>query len=95
MRLVIIKETNTVGKDNRFHDDLDLSSVNFPENFWALQWYDNNTGHIEFNSPMIQNEEITELPSWATDCLPMWQVAEDARIAEELAEEQAYAQSQQ
>jgi len=83
MRLVILAETNTVGKDNIFYDNLDLSSCNLPENLWALQWYDNNTGHIEYDSPMIQNDEITELPSWATACVSVWQVAEDARIAEE------------
>ena len=83
MRLVILKETNTVGKDGMFYDNLDLSSCNLPNNLWALQWYDNNTGHIEYDSPLIQNDEITELPSWANQCINVWQLAEDARIAEE------------
>lgn len=82
MRLVILKETNTVGKDNMFYDDLDLSSCGLPNNLWALQWHD-NTGHIEYDSPLIQNDEITELPSWANQCINVWQLAEDARIAEE------------
>lgn len=96
MRLIIIKETNTVGKDGMFYDDLDLSSCQLPENLWALQWYDNNTGHIEYDSPLIQNDDITELPSWANQCINVWQLAEDARIAEEArlqAEAQAAAEA--
>jgi len=81
MRLVIMKETNTVGKDNVFCEDLDLSSCGLPDNLWALQWYDNNTGHIEYDSPMIQNDEITELPSWATSCVSVWQAKIDAEQA--------------
>lgn len=83
MRLVILKETNTVGKNGWFYDNLDLTSCNLPENLWALQWYDNNTGHIEYNSPLLQNDEITELPTWANECLSIWQVAEQARLAAE------------
>jgi hypothetical protein len=89
MRLVILKETNTVGKDNVFYDDLNLSSCNLPSNLWALQWDDNNIGHIEYDSPMIQNEEITELPTWANACVEVWQLAkeaEEARLAAEAEE---------
>jgi len=85
MRLVILKETNTVGKDNIFLDDLDLSSCGLPENLWALQWYDNNTGHIEYDSPMIQNTDITELPSWAYPCIIIWQEKKDQILAEQAA----------
>ena len=85
MRLVILKETGTVGKDNETYDNLDLSSCNLPNNLWALQWYDNNTGHIEYDSPMIQNDEITELPDWANACINVWQAAKEAAIAEEAA----------
>lgn len=88
MRLVILKETSTVSKDGEPFDDLDLSSCNLPSNLWALQWYDNNTGHIEYDSPMIQNDEITELPSWATLCINVWQAKKDA-IAQEQAEAEA------
>jgi hypothetical protein len=97
MRLVVIKETNTVLKDGQGYNDLDLSSVAFPENFWALQWYDNNTGHIEYNSPMIQNDEITSLPSWANDCIAIWQIAydeEQAAIAAAIAAAEAEAQQE-
>lgn len=96
MRLVIMKETNTVGKDNVFVEGLDLSSCGLPDNLWALQWYDNNTGHIEYDSPMIQNDEITELPSWATSCVSVWQTARDAELAaqaEAEAEAEAAAQA--
>jgi hypothetical protein len=101
MRLVIIKETNSVGKDDVFYNDLDLSSCGLPENLWALQWYDNNTGHIEYNSATIQNDNITELPSWSNNCIAVWQTAHDeeqARIAElealaaQIAAEQAAAE---
>lgn len=85
MRLVILKETSTVGKDGYFHDNLDLSSCNLPSTLWALQWYDNNTGHIEYDDPMIQNDEITELPAWATACVAVWEAKEALRLAEEAA----------
>lgn len=85
MRLVIIKETGTVGKDGETYDDLDLSSCNLPNNLWALQWYDNNTGHIEYDSPMTQNDEITELPDWANACINVWQATKEAAIAAEAA----------
>jgi hypothetical protein len=81
MRLIILKETGTVGKDGETYDDLDLSSCNLPNNLWALQWYDNNTGHIEYDSPMIQNDEITELPDWTNACINVWQAAKEAAIA--------------
>lgn len=89
MKIVIVKETNTVGKDGVFYDNLDLSSCGLPNNLWALQWYDNNTGHIEYDSPMIQNDEITELPAWATASIDVWQVAEDAKQAEIAAQQAA------
>lgn len=99
MRLVIIKETNSVLKDNKNYDNLNLLSVAFPENFWALQWYDNNTGHIEYDSPMIQNDEITKLPTWANDCVAIWQTAYDeeqaAIAAAEAARLAAEAEAQQ
>lgn len=71
MRLTIINETNTVGKDSAFYDDLDLTQCQIPNNIWALQW-DGSSGHIEFNTP-IPNEDITSLPAWATACLSVWE----------------------
>ena len=81
MKLTILTETQTVGKDGIFIDNLDLSSCGIPNNVWALQWNENgdNTGHIEFDTP-IPNEEINSLPLWANNCLDVWQVAYDASI---------------
>lgn len=94
MRLVIIKSTNTVGKDGDFRDDLDLSGCGLPANFWALQWNERggDTGHIEYNSPTIQNDNITELPVWATACVAVWQAKLDQEAAE-IAAAQAAAQA--
>lgn len=85
MRLVILGITKTVGKDGVFRDNLDLSNCNLPNNFWALQWNErsDNTGHIEYDSPLIQNDEITQLPSWANNCIAVWQAQLDQE-AEEL-----------
>ena len=78
MRLVIIVD-GTVGKEGLFYP-CDLSSCGLPQNFWALQWeeWEPNKGHIEFNSPLIPNQEITQLPSWVDCCLSKWQEAYDA-----------------
>lgn len=88
MKLTIIKEDNSVGKDGKIFGPIDLSACSFPENFWALQW-DGSKGHIEYNSPMIQNDEITELPAWTSACLDAWQSAYDEEQAEIAAAEQA------
>jgi len=100
MRLVIVGPDNAVGKDGVFYADLDLSQCGLPENFWALQWNErgNNTGHIEYNSPLIDNTTITELPAWANACLAVWQTKADEVAAEEaarIAAEQAAAQQNQ
>lgn len=97
MRLVILQD-GTVGKDGVFYETLDLSGCGLPQNFWALQWneHGDNTGHIEYNSPMLDNTAITELPDWATACVAVWQVAKDAQdaaIAEAAAEEAPTAQA--
>lgn len=77
MRLTIVTETSTVGKDRVFYDDLNLTQCQIPNNVWALQW-NNNAGHIEFNTT-VPNEDITSLPAWATACLAVW----DAKDYEE------------
>jgi len=84
MRLVIIKPDNSVGKDGVFYADLDLSQCNLPNNLWALQWNEkgNNTGHIEYDSPLIDNTPITELPEWANACVAVWQAKVDQEAAE-------------
>jgi hypothetical protein len=77
MRLTIITETSTVGKDGVFYDDLNLTQCQIPSNVWALQW-SGSSGHIEFNTP-IPNQEITSLPAWANACVAVW----DAKDYEE------------
>jgi hypothetical protein len=79
MKLSIVVADNAVTKDGKGHGDLDLSACNIPENVWALQWED-TSGHIEYNSALVQNDNITELPAWATACLLKWQEAEDAEL---------------
>lgn len=84
MRLVIIGVDNCVGKDGVFYSNLDLSQCGLPDNFWALQWNEkgNNMGHIEYNSPLIDNTAITEIPDWANACLAVWQEKADYEAAE-------------
>ena len=71
MRLTIITETSTVGKDSTFYNELNLTKCQIPSNVWALQWH-GNSGWIEFNTP-ISNENITNLPAWANSCLDIWE----------------------
>jgi hypothetical protein len=84
MRLVIIKD-GTVSVSDQSLDKLDLSQCGLPENFWALQWEEHapNTGHIEYNSSLIDNTPITELPVWANACIAVWQAEIDRQAAEQ------------
>jgi hypothetical protein len=45
-----------------------------PENVHALQWFD-VTGWIEYKDG-APNEDITELPAWATTCVQEWEAAD-------------------
>jgi len=93
MRITIIGVDNAVGVNGDFRNDLDLSQCGLPTNFWAFQWNKNggNTGEIEYNSPMIQNDSVMEIPAWANACVAVWQAkldqeateAEAARVAAE------------
>ena len=92
MRISIIGVDNTVGIDGVFREGLDLSQCGLPANFWAFQWGERGqkSGHIEYDSPMIQNDPVTEIPVWATACIAVLQAqldqeAEAARIAAEQA----------
>jgi hypothetical protein len=92
MRITIVSADNAVGVDGNFRDGLDLSQCGLPVNFWAFQWSQNgdNTGEIEYNSPMIQNDLVTEIPAWATACVVVWQAKLDQEAAEaEAAEAEA------
>ena len=71
MRLTIVTETSSLGKNGVFYDDLNLTQCQIPSNVWALQW-EENSGWIEFDTP-IPNEDITSLPAWANSCLAIWE----------------------
>lgn len=83
MRITIINEDGAVGVNEEFYFDLDLSECELPESFWALQWNERggDRGHIEYNSPDIQNDLITELPTWAMSCVNVWQAKKDEALA--------------
>lgn len=78
MILTIVPEDGLVIVDNVMkHQPLDLSGCGIPENVHALQWY-GAKGWIEFNradpfAPKPQNQEITVLPEWATNCVTVWE----------------------
>lgn len=97
MRLVIVGPDNAVGKDGVFYGNLDLSQCGLPANFWALQWNErgDNTGHIEYDSPLIDNTPITQLPAWANACVDVWQTRADQVAAELAAAELAAAEAAQ
>lgn len=78
MRLTIIPSDQAVYVDTVCKMPIDLSSCGIPSNIHALQWY-STRGWIEFSddgnpfTPKPPNQEITELPSWATNCVTKWQ----------------------
>jgi hypothetical protein len=73
MKLTIIPVDGSVGEDEVFYNNLDLSSCAIPANVHALQW-DGVAGWIEFNES-TPNEEITSLPAWANCCMTKWTAA--------------------
>jgi hypothetical protein len=86
MKLTIIPVDGNVTKDGKTYLKLDLSFCGIPADVHALQWeeYEPNKGHIEFKSPLVQNQDITELPVWANACLAKW---DEFKTAEEAAEQ--------
>jgi len=74
MNLVIIPIDGAVYIDGVCRSELDLSAA--PANVHALQWK-NDKGWIEFkdldDGTKPQNQAITELPEWATNCVQVWQ----------------------
>jgi hypothetical protein len=91
MKLTIITADNAVYKDSVSYLNLDLTSCGVPNNVSALQWQD-NAGWIEDKSPLVQNQNITELPAWASACVAKW---DEAKAAEEAAKEAALLATQQ
>lgn len=81
MKITIIPEDGAVYKDGVSYSNLDLSFVD--ASIHALQWT-GSAGWIEFkeneNGEKAQNEKITSLPNWVTDCLSLW---DGAKIAED------------
>lgn len=78
MRLTIIPSDGFVSVDgDQKFQLLDLSGCGIPAGVHALQWYDTR-GWIEFSddddpfTPKPPNEDITELPTWATACVQVW-----------------------
>jgi len=70
MKLTIIPADGSVGENDVFYSELNLSSCGIPANVHALQWQD-TAGWIEYNTT-IPNETITELPAWANCCMTKW-----------------------
>jgi len=69
MQLTIIPIDGNVTKDRAGYSNLDLSSCAIPSDVRVLQWQ-GTSGWLEFWDK--QNEDITELPSWANGCLAKW-----------------------
>ena len=93
MKITIVGDT--VGVDENFRDGLDLSQCGIPENFWAFQWSERggDTGHIEYDSPDVANEQVTAIPAWATACVAVWQAKLDQEAVELAAAEAAAAEA--
>ena len=79
MRLTIIPDDNFVAVNgDSSHQPLDLTPCNVPPEVHALQWYENR-GWIEFDdpadpfAPKPPNQDITELPQWANNCVQVWE----------------------
>ena len=79
MRLTIIPSDGFVNVDgNPKFQPLDLSGCGIPTDVHAMQWYDTR-GWIEFNdptdlfAPKPPNQDITELPQWANNCVQVWE----------------------
>lgn len=72
MRLTIIRPDKAVYVDSVCYSSLDIDFV--PLNVHALQWFD-VYGWIEYKDT-AQNQQITELPSWANECVQKWEEAD-------------------
>jgi hypothetical protein len=76
MKLTIIVSDSAVYKDGYSYRDLNLSVCNIPADVHALQWQE-SSGWIEFTDNR-ENEQITQLPSWADSCVVKWDEADYA-----------------
>jgi hypothetical protein len=74
MKLTIIPISGTVNENGISYSGLDLSLCNIPADVHALQWQD-TSGWIEYNSALVENQPITELPAWTSCCMTKWDEA--------------------
>lgn len=72
MRLTIIPSDGAVYENGVSYTGLSWEGT--PPNVHALQWFDSNTGWIEFNDG-TPNEDITVLPQWALNAEAAWDAA--------------------
>jgi len=92
MRITIIGgEDQSVYVNGESRGGLDLSQCGLPANFWAFQWNQegDNTGEIEYNSPMIQNDRVTEIPAWVNACVAVLQAKLDQEATEAAAQNES------
>lgn len=87
MKITIVSDDKSVGKDGEFYADLDFQLV--PEDVHALQW-DGTSGTLEFKSIAV-NEQITTAPVWLSGLLAQWSVKHQIFVAEVKAREDAAA----
>lgn len=86
MKLTIIPADGSVGENEEFYLNLDLSSCGIPNDVHALQWQD-VSGWIEYKSPLVENQPITELPAWANCCMAKWTEANNPPVIPPTAEQ--------
>lgn len=76
MRLSIIPEDRAVVKDMQgvnFADNLnDYIATPIPADIHALQWNE-DAGEIEYVELGRANEQISELPAWANECVSLYE----------------------
>jgi len=84
VKLTVVADDSTVLVDG-VHAEIDLTAIAIPNNLHALQW-DGSTGHIEYKD--VENEDISSLPSWASDCVTAHVAAIAAMEADTLTPEE-------
>lgn len=70
MRIVIVPSDGKVCNDDVCYENLIWQGT--PPDVHALQWFDTNTGWIEFVDGIAPNENITVLPEWADNAIAAW-----------------------
>lgn len=75
MKLTIVPSDLAVYEDGLCYAGLDLSQCGIPANVHALQWF-GSSGWIEFTDG--PNQDISELPAWASACTTVWEAADYA-----------------